>query len=111
MSASLQTITGALPPSSRWVRLRVRAAAWRIFWPVTISPVSDTMRTRGWLTSGLPTLSPPPQMTFSTPGGRISANAGASASTDSGVCSDGLNTTVLPAASAGAIFHAAIISG
>ncbi len=35
----------------------------------------------------------------------------ASFSAVSGVCSDGLMTTVLPAAMAGAIFHAAIISG
>ncbi|MCY1411226.1 hypothetical protein D9M71_266080 [compost metagenome] len=69
------------------------------------------MRTFGWLTSWLPTPSPPPLTMLITPGGRISASAGASASTDKGVCSEGLNTTVLPAASAGAIFHAAIISG
>ena len=34
-----------------------------------------------------------------------------SSSTDSGVCSAGLRTTVQPAASAGASFQAAIISG
>ena len=32
-------------------------------------------------------------------------------SADSGVCSAGFSTIVQPAASAGAIFHAAIISG
>ena len=49
---------------------------------------------------------------FTTPGGR-SASAMISASTkiDSGVVSAGLITTVLPAASAGAIFQAAINSG
>ncbi|MNT49061.1 hypothetical protein D3C71_1704030 [compost metagenome] len=86
-------------------------AAWRIFWPVTISPVSDTMRTLGWLTRWLPTPSPPPQIMLITPRGRISASAGARARIDSGVCSDGLNTRVLPAARAGAIFHAAIMIG
>ncbi|MCY1181824.1 hypothetical protein D9M73_223540 [compost metagenome] len=91
--------------------MRVLAAAWRIFWPVTISPVSDTMRTFGWLTRWLPTPSPPPQRIFKTPGGRICAKAGASARIDSGVCSDGLNTRVLPAARAGAIFQAAIMIG
>ncbi len=35
----------------------------------------------------------------------------ASFSSVSGVCSEGLITTVLPPASAGASFHAAIISG
>ena len=50
-------------------------------------------------------------MTLSTPFGKISAATWASSSVVSGVCSLGLMTTVLPAASAGAIFHAAIISG
>ena len=36
----------------------VRAALCRIFWPVAMSPVSDTMRTSGCSTSGAPTLSP-----------------------------------------------------
>ena len=52
-----------------------------------------------------------PQTTLSTPGGRNSAAISASSSVDTGVVSDGLSTTVLPAASAGAIFQTAIISG
>ena len=50
-------------------------------------------------------------MTLTTPGGQTSASSSASRSAVSGVCSEGLSTTVLPAASAGAIFQAAIISG
>ena len=50
-------------------------------------------------------------MMFTTPGGNSSAQMVASLSAVSGVCSEGLSTTVLPAASAGASFHAAIISG
>ena len=52
-----------------------------------------------------------PQMTLSTPAGRNSAAISASSSVVSGVVSLGLSTTVLPAASAGAIFQTAIISG
>ncbi|GFJ91495.1 hypothetical protein Prum_051370 [Phytohabitans rumicis] len=43
--------------------------------------------------------------------GRCSAAISASISEESGVVSDGLSTTVLPAASAGAIFQTAIMSG
>ncbi len=59
----------------------------------------------------LPTGSPRPQTTLTTPGGRSSASAAASFSSVSGVSSEGLSTSVLPAAIAGAIFQAAIISG
>ena len=52
-----------------------------------------------------------PQMTLSTPGGRNSAAISASSSVLTGVVSDGFSTTALPAASAGAIFQIAIISG
>jgi hypothetical protein len=111
MSASSKTITGALPPSSRWVRLSVPVAACRILRPVDTSPVRLTIATFGCSTSGWPTDAPRPVMTLSTPFGKISAATCASSSVVSGVCSLGLMTTVLPAASAGAIFHAAIISG
>ena len=50
-------------------------------------------------------------MTLKTPAGKISAAYSATLRTDSGVVSAGLSTTVLPAASAGPIFHTAIISG
>ncbi len=69
------------------------------------------MRTRGCSTSGCPTLAPRPQTTLNTPLGRMSATMRASSRLLRGVCSLGLSTTVLPAASAGAIFQAAIISG
>ena len=74
-------------------------------------PVSEIMRTPGWSMSGAPTVSPRPATMLTTPFGKISASSSASLSVVSGVCSEGLSTTVLPAASAGAIFHAAIISG
>ena len=52
-------------------------------------------------------------MTLKTPGGRISASAiiCASRTVETGVVSEGLSTTALPAAIAGANFQTAIISG
>ena len=47
MSASSKTITGALPPSSRWVRFTVFAAAVSTFLPVAMSPVSEIIATLG----------------------------------------------------------------
>ena len=52
-----------------------------------------------------------PVTTLNAPAGRNSAAISASSSVVSGVVSLGLSTTVLPAASAGAIFHIAIIIG
>ena len=49
---------------------------------------------------------------FTTPGGRSAwRQTSAKSSADSGVVDAGLSTTVLPAASAGAIFQASISSG
>ena len=52
-----------------------------------------------------------PQITLKTPGGRNSAAISASSAVVAGVVSDGLSTTVLPAAMAGANFQTAIIIG
>ncbi|MNP50432.1 hypothetical protein D3C76_1446970 [compost metagenome] len=111
MSASSKMITGALPPSSMCMRLTLSAVLEMMFEPVAIEPVSDTMRTFGWVTSGLPTVGPRPNTRLSTPAGKISDASSARRRAVSGVCSDGLSTTVLPAARAGAIFQATIISG
>ena len=72
-SASSKTITGALPPSSRCVRLSVAEAACSTFLPVAMSPVSETMATFGWLISALPVVAPRPVTTLTTPSGKISA--------------------------------------
>src|SRR5919204_209268 len=69
-SASSNTSTGALPPSSRCTRLSVSAAARATSLPVATSPVRDTMRTSRWRTMPAPTGSPSPVITFSTPAGR-----------------------------------------
>src|SRR3954464_10488033 len=59
MSASSNTITGALPPSSRCTRLRVSAAARATSLPVATSPVSETIATSGCRTSPAPAGGPP----------------------------------------------------
>ena len=79
--------------------------------PVVVSPVKDTFAIRGLAAIARPTDAPGPVTILTTPGGRISAVSSANSSNESGVCEAGLMTVQLPAASAGAIFHAAISSG
>ena len=109
-SASSNTMTGALPPSSRWTRLRSLAAAAATSRPARTLPVIDTICGTGWFTSARP-VSRSPQITLKVPGGRNSLISSASSRVDTGVVSDGLSTMVFPAASAGPNFHTAIIIG
>src|SRR6202044_883269 len=103
---------GDLPPSSSVTRLTVSAASFTIILPTAAEPVKAILLTSGCFTNGDPTLSPKPVITLTTPFGRpTSSNHFASSSTVSGVCSAGLSTQVQPAASAGASFQAAIVSG
>ena len=78
--------------------------------PARTEPVIDTICGIGCSTSARP-VSRSPQTTLNTPGGQNSAAISASSSVLAGVVSDGLSTTVLPAASAGANFQIAIIIG
>ncbi len=80
--------------------------------PVTSEPVNATLATIGCSTSGAPASGPKPVTTLTTPGGKpASSNSFMNSSIDADVNSDGLTTTVLPAASAGASFHAVSSSG
>ena len=78
--------------------------------PARTDPVMATMSGRWWETRARP-VSRSPQTTLRTPGGSTSLATCPSSSVEAGVVSDGLRTIVLPAASAGAIFQIAIISG
>ena len=91
--------------------MSVSAAAAAIHLPVAGEPVSETMSISGWVTSEDPAGWPWPVITLSTPGGRISPASSASLTVEMGVDSAGFRTIVLPVASAGPIFQAAIISG
>ena len=70
----------------------------------------ETIAGMGWATSARP-VSRSPQTTLNTPGGRNSGMISAISTVVTGVVSDGLSTTALPAAIAGANFQTAIISG
>ena len=109
-SASSKTTTRALPPSSRCTRLIPGAAAAATSEPARTEPVIETIAGTSCSTRARPVCRSP-VTTLSTPGGRCSAASSARARVELGVVSLGLSTTVLPAASAGAIFHTAIISG
>ncbi len=63
-------------------------------------------------TSDDPVVTPRPVITLMTPSGIPARDAASANSSDvRGVISAGLSTMVLPAATAGRIFHAAICSG
>jgi hypothetical protein len=79
--------------------------------PTSVDPVKAILSMSEWLTIASPTL-PSPVMMLTTPGGRpISPQISANFSAVIDVNSAGLSTTVLPIASAGAIFQASISSG
>ena len=78
--------------------------------PARTDPVIATRLGVGCSTSSRP-VSRSPVTTLSVPAGRNSEASSASRRVLSGVVSLGLRTTVLPAASAGPIFHTAISSG
>ena len=81
-------------------------------WPVASEPVKATLATFGCSTSGVPTSAPKPVTTLTTPGGKPACSISfMNSSAEAEVYSDGLTTTVLPAASAGASFHASSSNG
>ena len=106
----MNTTTGALPPNSRWATLTSAAAAVATAIPARVEPVIDTITGIGCETKAAP-VSRSPQTRFVTPLGKISCIFFTIHTDEAGVPSDGLSTTVLPAASAGANFQTAIIMG
>src|SRR5207248_852424 len=111
-SASANTRLGDLPPSSSVTRLIEAAAEAAIDLPTSVDPVKAIFATSGCSTSRWPTVRPGPATTLTTPAGTPAATAISSKrSAVSGVSSAGLSTTVFPAATAGASFHDAIVSG
>ena len=111
IGASSKMTLAALPPSSSVSRLPVPASDRWMALPTSVEPVKATLSTPGCSTSERP-VSPAPVMMFTTPAGSSACwQISAKASAVSGVVSAGFSTTVLPQASAGAIFHASISSG
>ena len=92
--------------------MTVSAASRMTAAPVRVEPVTEISATSGWRASAAPASGPGPGTTLKTPGGTPASSASRpSISAVSGVSSDGLRTTALPAASAGPTFQIAIFSG
>ena len=99
MSASASTIIGSLPPSSSATGVSVCAARAMTFLPVAVEPVNMIMSASS--TSAEP-VAPRPVATWKTFAGRPHCSRPSASSSDvSGVNSDGLRITLLPASSAG----------
>src|SRR5207248_1041991 len=111
-SQSAKTSTGFLPPSSSESFLNSGAATPAIRAPVFVPPVNEIAFTDGCVQIGSPASGPVPWMIFNTPAGKpASPHSSANSVAVRGVTSDGLPTTQLPAASAGAIFQVNRYSG
>ena len=111
ISASANTSKGDLPPSSSVTGTGPAAAARMTARPVGTDPVTVILSTPTCELRASPT-NPSPCTTEKTPGGNpASSSTSANATALSGVCSEGLKTIALPAASAGAAFQQAICSG
>jgi hypothetical protein len=111
-SASSKMMLGDLPPSSSETRARWSAAPRITDCPVAEEPVKAILATSGWRTSAAPAPSPRPVTTLTTPSGKpASSITAASSRVEAGETSDGLTTTVLPAASAGHSFHSSSRTG
>ena len=108
-SASAKTMNGSTLPSSRLTFLSSCPQIEAMDRPAATEPVKATRSTRGCRTRASP-VTGPPVITFTTPGGRPSRQR-ASSSVESGFWCGGLQTTVFPAASAGASFQASSSSG
>ena len=79
--------------------------------PVVVSPVNAILAMRLLDASGLPASRPKPFTTLRTPLGNRSPISSIRTMIEAGVCSAGLRTTQLPAASAGESFQTAIRIG
>ena len=111
-SASSRITEGDLPPSSSATRLTPCAASSEMRLPARVEPVNEIMSTCGWRTSASPTVWPKPVTRLNTPLGRPAASiTSARAKALNGATSEGLSTTVQPAASAGASLRAIWCSG
>ncbi|GAA3487908.1 hypothetical protein GCM10018987_19900 [Streptomyces cremeus] len=111
IGASSKTMFAPLPPSSRVTFFAVPATERAMALPTAVEPVKATLFTSGWSTRAAP-VSPYPGRMLTTPRGRPAwRQMSAKKSAESGVVSAGFRTTVLPVASAGAIFQASIRSG
>ena len=108
--ASSITTSGPLPPISSSVALPAAAEATSA--PVAVEPMKAMPARPGLRAISSPTTGPGPVTRLKTPGGRSASTiARASSPAQTAVEGAGVQTTVLPAASAGAISSAGIVYG
>ena len=99
ISASAATITGSLPPHSRTTGIIRSAQAAATFLAVLVDPVNEILLTADCV-NARPTSGVPVTVVKMAANGATSIKVSASHLPTPGVNSDGLNTTVLPAARA-----------
>ncbi len=106
-SQSAKTTAAFLPPSSNETSFTPSATAFMMVLPVRDSPVKVIASISGWRDRNSPAEPPPKPCTrLKTPGGTpASCMTSASSVAVPGVSSEGLITTALPQASAGATFQ------
>src|SRR5438445_3511892 len=105
-------IFGFLPPSSSDSFLNIGAAVRAISSPVFVPPVNEIALMSLCAVMAEPTFGPRPWTMFKTPAGKpASMHNFESRNAVIGVTSEGLATTVQPAAMAGATFHVKRYSG
>src|SRR5260370_37871105 len=111
-SASAKTMFGDFPPNSSETFFSVFAARAITSFQTSVDPGNAMASIPQWSTIAFPTTLPRPGMTLSTPAGNPDSLAySANFRSESDVFDAGLMTTVLPHASAGAIFQTASMSG
>src|SRR5699024_3748411 len=99
-SASSSISTASLPPSSSTTPVMVSAAMAIMRLPPLTEPVKHTLATSSLDTKAAPISASSPVITFSTPGGKLSANRMTARVIAKGADGGGLTITVLPASSA-----------
>src|SRR3984885_3957697 len=109
-SASGKAISAFFPPSSSITALSVSDAAFITARPVGTEPISAIIATSLCEASAEPA-SLPPGTILNTPGGNMPSVSSARRSEDSGACSGGFITTVLPAARGAPAFPAQNMNG
>src|SRR5688572_24985183 len=112
ISASSNTMKGALPPSSSETFFTVLAHCAISCLPTSVEPVKVNLRTSGFVVSSCPIGPADPVTHDSTPFGMPARSASShSASAEYGVIEAGLITIVQPAASAGPALRVIIALG
>ncbi|ANB14417.1 hypothetical protein AWJ20_2005 [Sugiyamaella lignohabitans] len=114
MSASSNTMKGALPPNSKETFLRVDAACFMRILPTLVEPVKVTLLTNGFSQISLPTSWTCSLVvnTLTTPLGIPASSARyANANAEYGVSAAGLMTVVQPVATAAPTFLEIIEAG